>query len=467
MNLRWGVALTVVLSVLAGGCARESTAEDAGNVVDVLVDGENCRGAHVSTRPHNRKVVYHGRSGTWFVFYGTGHWLEAGKEEEMAPREMIAWRCSSDDGKTWSGMHRAVVGNGHSSSTDVLLSGDTIYMTGTRWGYWRQKANILWKQDGKVYYHRGSRDRPMFYAPHEVFGFKIEGGKLTGGKASAALPGDKHVMHAAPHYGSMTRDTKGHLWVAARALSKPPGLDVWVARSERAGDASAWTEHEVLFHSTGPGTVAAQIIALGEGHVGCVIFAKHEQMTAVTFYDPGTGRWSEPEKIGTGSKRSKRTCGVYDAHTKRLHVVYTDERGDLRHRSCRAPYRTVDWSPPLAEAGTLVAVGAGTSAGDDDLTLSVDRSRKPAALALVHRGRDQRLHLRYYDGKAWLRKDVSIGLADERFGCDEASAVEDFSHGLGFIYWCQWLDDAEKRRHNAVGQMRFCLVKDVKALFSE
>lgn len=39
-------------------------------VMDVLVDGENCRGAHVSTRPHNRKVIYHKGSDTWSVING-------------------------------------------------------------------------------------------------------------------------------------------------------------------------------------------------------------------------------------------------------------------------------------------------------------------------------------------------------------------------------------------------------------
>ena len=45
-------------------------------VTDVLVDGENCRNAHITTRPHNRKVVYHARSKTWLIFHGTGHWID-------------------------------------------------------------------------------------------------------------------------------------------------------------------------------------------------------------------------------------------------------------------------------------------------------------------------------------------------------------------------------------------------------
>ena len=115
-------------------------------VTDVLVDGENCRGAHVSTRPHNRKVVYHAPSRNWFVFHGTGHWIDKLGDAGIE-REMIAWRASRD-GKTFSEFAPAAAGNGHSSSTDVLLVENRIFLTATRWSYWRLKAGIPWKKDG-------------------------------------------------------------------------------------------------------------------------------------------------------------------------------------------------------------------------------------------------------------------------------------------------------------------------------
>ena len=76
-------------------------------VTDVLVDGEHCRGAHVSTRPHNRKVIYHGSSGTWFVFHGTGHWLDKLGDAGLG-KEMLAWRVSKD-GQAFSSPAPAVV----------------------------------------------------------------------------------------------------------------------------------------------------------------------------------------------------------------------------------------------------------------------------------------------------------------------------------------------------------------------
>lgn len=444
--------------------ASERVSTVVSGFTDVLVDGENCRGAHVSTRPHNRKVVYHASSGTWFVFYGTGHWTEK-LGEVGTEREMIGWRASKD-GESFGSLTPAVVGNGHSSSTDVLLAGDRIFVTQTRWGFWRQKAGIPWKQDGKVYYHRGKSDRPMFFVPFEVFPFDIAGDLLIAGKPTQVLPGDKHIGHAGPHYGSITRDTDGHLWVAARVAADAKGLATWVARTSRPKDIRDWQPYHTLFQSSGTGTHAPQIIALDEGRVACVLFTQHEKRTSVYLYDPETETWGNPHVIGAGSQ-SKRASAVFDPGGRRLHVVYTDALGDARHRVLTGPYGPGDWSPSLEQRGALVARGAGANQGDDDLSLAADRSRNPAPLALIHRGQDLRLHLRYFDGAEWSPKDVKVGLQDSRFICDEASTVADFSHGLGFVYWCQWDDPKAKERHNGIGQLRFGLVKEVAALFEE
>ena len=437
-------------------------------VTDVLVDGENCRGAHVTTRPHNRKVVYHSPSRTWFIFHGTGHWIDklgdAGLEQEV-----IAWR-KSRDGETFSELASAVVGNGHSSSADVLLVGDRIYLSHARFGYWRSKEGIPALVDGKPIWHRDriNPEKPNFYSPYEVFPFDLTDDRLVAGKVSEALPGDEHVGHAGPHYGSITRDTNGYLWAAARALTKTGAdghLATWVARTSRPDDISAWEPHTVLFESAGPGTHAPQIVSLDEGRVACVLFTKHEQRTAVYLYDPDAQTWSEPQVIGKGYE-SKRACAVFDPGSRRLHVVYTDSVGDARHRALTAPYGSEDWFPSLNEQGTLVAEKAGANKGDDDLSLAVDLSRNPAPLALVHRGPDLHLHLRYYDGRKWSPRDVRIGLQDTAWSCDEASAVIDFSQGLGFVYWCQSKDTKVRKERDGIGQLRFCLVKDVAALFA-
>ncbi len=432
-------------------------------VTDVLVDGEHCRGAHVSTRPHNRKVIYHGSSGTWFVFHGTGHWLDKLGDAGLG-KEMLAWRASKD-GQAFSSLAPAVVGNGHSSSADALLVGDRIFLTHARFGHWRVKAGISWEEGGKAWYHRSTPDRRMFFAPYEVFPFAIVDDRLVAEEAVEALPGDAHVGHAGPHYGSITRDTEGYLWVAARSQSPEHGwMATWTARTTRPDDINRWEPHHVLFKSSGPGTHAPQIIALDEGRVACVLFAKHEQTTAVYVHDPASGAWGAPHVIGEGYQ-SKRACAVFDPGKRRLHVVYTDASGDARHRFLSAPYAAEDWSPPVDEPGILVADQAGANEGDDDLSLSADLSGNPGPLALIHRGPDLRLHLRYYDGTNWSAKDVRIGLHDPAWVCDEASAVADFSNGLGFLYWCQPADRKVREKRDGIGQLRFCLVRDVAGLF--
>jgi len=146
--------------------------------------------------------------------------------------------------------------------------------------------------------------------------------------------------------------------------------------------------------------------------------------------------------------------------------VYTDSVGDARYRNLNEPYSPDDWTPPLNEAGILVAEKAGANSGDDDLSLSLNLSKNPAPLALVHRGPDLHLHLKYFDGKNWSSKDVKIGLQDPSMTCDEASTILDFAKGLGFLYWCQWRDPDIREQKKDLGHLRFCLVKDVAALLA-
>ncbi|MBT4485632.1 MAG: hypothetical protein HOC71_18350 [Candidatus Latescibacteria bacterium] len=458
-NILIHVSILLVFFILPG---RIAETEEAVLISDVLVDGVNCRGAHVSTRPHNRKVSYHTPSKTWYVFYGTGHWTEK-LGEEGARNELIAWR-SSKDGKTFSSFAPAIIGNGHSSSTDVLLVGDRIYIANTRWGFWRQRAGIPWEKDGKAYYHRGSSDSTMFYVPYEVFTYDIIDGNLVKGITVEALPGDHHVMHAGPHYGSITRDSDGRFWVAARALADKSGLSTWVARTSSSDNVIDWEPYHTLFKSSGPGSHAPQIIALDNGLVACVLFAKYELMTMVFLFNPISNEWGNPHIIGKGYQ-SKRASAVFDPGSRRLHVVYTDSQGDARHRSLTAPYNMGNWFPSLDEDGTLVATNAGSNTGDDDLSLSVNTSKNPAPLALVHRADDLHLHLKYYDGDQWSPKDVKVGLDDSEWICDEASAVADFSHGFGFLYASVPRDPEVRKKNDNIVQLRFCLIKNPEILF--
>lgn len=123
----------------------------------------------------------------------------------------------------------------------------------------------------------------MFYVPYEVFSFDITDGELIDRYTAEALPGDRHVKHAGPHYGSITRDSNGHIWVAARASADENSLATWMARTSCPDNITDWEPYNSLFHSSGPGSHAPQIIALDERRVACVLFAKYEKMTMVFF----------------------------------------------------------------------------------------------------------------------------------------------------------------------------------------
>jgi hypothetical protein len=467
--LKIGLMLLAAAAGLCGGQARgggRAAAPAPSGVSDAQVDGENCRDYHLTTRPHNRKVVYYAPGRSWFVFYGLGRW-----QDRLGPagyaKHVIVWR-QSRDGTNFSALTPAVAGNGHSSSTDVILTGNRIYVLGYRRNYWQEKAGYLGLTVKEIAQRTGnaSFSKPAYYMPGEVFRFDIAGEKLAEAGLGVALPGDAHVGTEGPFYGSITRDTNGHLWVAARATATSNGsFATWVARSKRPDDLREWEPHKVLFTSGTPGTHAPQVIALDGGRVACVLFVKPELMTMVFLYDPASGTWKEPHILGKGYE-SKRASAVFDPGSRRMHVVYTDEAGVARHRFWAAPYSVASWSPALDKPGVLVAEQAGTNPGDDDLSLSANLSRKPAPLALLHRGPDQHLHLKYYDGKNWSPKDVQVGLQDPTISCDEVSAVADFSHGLGFAYYCMWKDAATRKAKDWRGQVRFGLVKDVAALFA-
>lgn len=435
------------------------------DVTDTLVDDANCRGWHVSTRPHNRKVIYHAPSRSWFIFHGTGAWADKTDNQDFS-REMIAWRRSGD-GVRFTPLAEATVGNGHTSSVDAVLAGDRIYLTAARFSYWRTKAGIPWMVKGKPFFHPDNRNLngANYYCAFEVFPFDIAGGRLAAGQPVAALPGDAHMGNEGPHYGSLARDTSRYFWAAARAMA---GLDgrfaTWVTRSTRPDDISAWQPHTMMFKSNGPGTHAPQIIALDQGRVALILFTKNELSTSVYLYDPRSHAWGIPHLLSRGYE-SKRASAVFDPGSRRMHVVYTDSAGDARHRVWTEPYDAASFAPPLDQPGTMVAPKAGANPGDDDLSLSANLSQNPAPLALVHRGPDLHLHLRYYDGRKWSARDVQVGQQDPALMSDEASTVADFSHGLGFLYWCQWKDPQVRKQKDEIGQLRFSLIKDVPALF--
>lgn len=385
-------------------------------------------GWHVSTRPHNRKVVYHAPSKSWFVFHGTGAWADKTNHQDFS-REIIAWRRSGD-GVRFTPLAQATVGNGHTSSVDVVLAGDRVYLTAARFSYWRTKAGIPWMLKGKPFFHPDNRNLngANYQCPFEVFPFDIAGGSLSAGQPVAALPGDAHMGNEGPHYGSLTRDTSGYFWAAARSMAGLDGRFVtWVTRTTRPDDITAWQPHTVMFKSNGPGTHAPQIIALDQGRVALILFVKNELRTSVYLYDPRSHAWGSPHVL-SGGYESKRASAVFDPGSRRLHIVYTDNAGDARHRAWAAPYDGASFSPPLDQPGTMVAPKAGANPGDDDLSLSANLAESRAAGAGAPRAGPP-------SAPAVLRRQEMVGQGHQGRAAGSGVNVRRSLHRSGFLPW--------------------------------
>ena len=132
--------LTILIFIT--GCHVSDTINENPSTIGlkpVVIDDRNIKGVHVTTRPHNRKIIYYG--GYWFVFYGHG-------DKDADGRHRISWR-SSQDGINWSERHTAFEGNSHSSSLDVLLTGDRITALISRPDFYREKAGVPELRAGK------------------------------------------------------------------------------------------------------------------------------------------------------------------------------------------------------------------------------------------------------------------------------------------------------------------------------
>lgn len=393
----------------------------------VLIEGENIRGFHVSTRPHNRKVIYDPRSGYRFVFYGHG-----GKDPDG--RYRISWR-SSKDGLKWSDAHTAFEGNAHSSSTDVLLTKDKISMLIFRPHYYRRKAGLPEVREGRAWY-----DCPEdnFFLPYEICQYKIQNGDLIPGKIFTVMAGS--AFDRRPHYGSLTRDSKGYFWVGARALSDDgrEQFEAWVSRSVQADDISEWQSPQVLYQAKGEGTLTVQVVALDEGRVYCVLFSQPDVGIYGTLYDPQRSQWESPYLISEGNAASKRAVASFDPGSRRLHLVYIDNAGTLRHKILAAPYRQEDWSPKagIHVPGTEIAANVTTGCGiNDNISISIDTSRSPAPLVVAYHQQTPHYKLRRYNGRAWDREEIPIGMQDSTRYVDEISLIRNFSDKLGLIYY--------------------------------
>ncbi|HDL01490.1 MAG TPA: hypothetical protein ENH23_04580 [candidate division Zixibacteria bacterium] len=400
----------------------------------VIVDNEHVQKNHVTTRPHNRKIIYDPSSGYWYVFYGHGNKDADGKYR-------ISWR-SSKDGVNWSDRHTLHEGNAHASSLDVLLSGDTITAMVFRPHYHRALSGVAELYDGKEWWDRPEDDFPM---PYEIMQMKINNGDLSSGPIYTVIPG---TTNAFAHYGSLTRDTAGFFWVGARIVRDGEGnpFQAVVVRSEKAGDISAWQPYTSLFRASGKGTVTVQVIALDDGKVFTVIFSQSDIKVYGSLYDPEADQWESPYIIAEGNSKSKRAVAAFDPSTRRLHLIYINNASDLRHKILSYPYSKSDWLPNAGNTTAGIKIDSDVVTKikrDNNFSLSIDTSRKPASLAVAYHKGTPHYRMKRYDGEKWGNAFL-VGMQDPERIIDEISMIRDYSDKLGLIYYV--LPDGKRGR---------------------
>ena len=427
MNYRL-IFLIILISIT---CCRSgsdsSNPTNAETITPVIVDtDEYFTGGHVTTRPHNRKVIYHNPSGYWFIFYGNSREGSDGVHRTF-------WR-SSKDGINWSERYTAYEGNSHSSSLDVVLSEDIITASIYRPEYYRKASGIPEIIDGKPWHHDSEIN---FSLPYEVTQYRIDNGMLIPGPIFTAMPGTWRDYN---HYGSLTQDTKGFFWIGSRAViggeSNP--FQARVARSSRVNDISEWEPNHILYNASAAGSLTVQVIALDDGKVFTVIFSKSDASILGSLYDPESEIWQTPYVIAEGNNNSKRAVASFDPGTGRLHLVYVNNSGVLMHKILSTPYREQDWAPGAGSKspGTTIVPNVIASPNvNDNISLSIDTSSTPATLAVAYHKKRPHYFLRFFNGKIWTNEEFRIGIQESNRFADEISFIRDFSDKLGLVYY--------------------------------
>jgi len=377
---------------------------------DVIVVG---KGAHMTTRPHNRHLIYHAGTDTWYAFVGTGKALD-----ERGANALL----TSRDGRTWKVQHLFCRGYGTSSSQDALLVGNKIFL-------------LYWPVDWKKYdprYGGTPIDAPIEYKVREYFLGPSPGSTLRF-RDFTAIRG--RFLSERHFYGSICRDSRGYFWIGTRCYSEQlKGVTrAFVTRSSHPDDLSTWQQPMEIGRRRG-NSVAVDLSALDDGKVIAINhyspFSRDrgEPVIAAAVYDPQTG-WS-PEIVVARGNASHRLRGVaeFDPASKRLHLLYPDERGDIRHKILSAPYGPNDWSPKAGEdvPGRLVVAGV-----DDDISIALDYSKKPATITLVYR-KNGTVYRKDYDGQKWLENDTPLVHVPQHSA--ELSLNLDASKKLGLLF---------------------------------
>jgi len=213
----------------------------ASEPADVLAVG---KGGHLTTRAHNRHLIYDSASGTWYAFVGTSKALV--KEAAGANALFL-----SKDGKSWKLEHIFCEGYGTSSSQDALLVGERLYL-------------LHWPNDWQRWDERYGGTPGEYPVEYRVRTYKLSKEKLIY-RDDTAIQCTNHRLH---FYGSIARGTDGYLWLGSRFGSKAAQeyTAAYITRSALPDDASAWLESVEVGRRRG-NSVAPDLSALEGGQI--------------------------------------------------------------------------------------------------------------------------------------------------------------------------------------------------------
>lgn len=391
-----------------------------GNAVDVLIVE---KGGHLTTRAHNRHLIYYPILGTWYAFIGTSKALHARGVNAL---------FTSQNGVVWKLEHTFCKGYGTSSSQDTILVGNKMYL-------------LHWPNDWQAWdarYGGTPADVPIEYRVRK-YNLPSKIGDTSTFIDYTAIHG--RCESSNHFYGSICRDTNGYFWVGSRCYTKGmKGITrAFATRSYRPNDISVWEQPALTGRRKG-NSVCPEMIPLENGQVIAVNhyspFSEDQgkAIIAAALYNSNTEKWAPETEVAMGNV-SKRLRGTaeFDPTSKRIHLVYPDEQGDIRHKILSAPYGPDNWSPKAGEKipGKLVVSGS-----DDDLSIALDYSKKPATITLVY-GKEGIVYRKDYKGEKWLKNDTPILKGSNM----ELSLNRDASEKIGLLF-----RDTESERGNVI-----------------
>jgi len=330
---------------------------------------------HCTTRQFQHKTFVH--DGVWFVFYSDG--------------EDFVYQTSDDAGRTWQpGREPVDTAPNGSTSFDVLEAGDTVYVSHAFYPLGRYDVNAPYAKDPSrrgEYTHEG----------------RIKKGRIVGRTIRWLENVDPGFT---PDYGNLVQDTAGHFWVLTRESQQ--GV---AHRTVRPKDVSQWGGQAVCIDVRSGHALDAAALDEGKLYAASVL-TEHGKLLGNLYDGRAWGVESDliADDMTTVAGDDRRLALEFEPTQRRLHLIYVDGKGALRHRSLDAPYRVEDWQPALSELGLELATGVFTCA------LSVDSSTTPYGLVITYglekrvgsdaRERTGELYARRLDGTQWQGEPV-------------------------------------------------------------